>query len=133
MNIISNPFVFLQLPKILKTLKNCKNKMNSNQWVFLMIGGKRFCTTISTLSLIPYFSNMMHFNQHVFNHHQTEETPLQIDRNGTVFKHVLNCTQNPTYMIPKKHRWDLDFGIVVVLNKWINHMKQKKRYFKSKN
>lgn len=103
--------------------------LQKSQWVHLLIGIKKFHTTVETLLLIPYFVNMFHFNQTCFDNHQTEETSLKIDRDGKVFGHVLKYTQNPNYVIPKKYRWDINFwfcGVddIEIINDTISFQKQ---------
>lgn len=86
--------------------------MDCNHWVCLQVGNKSFQTTLETLLKIPYFDSMIHFNADSFTNiikKNNINNPIKIDRNGSVFKHLLNHVHNPNYQIPKKHQWDLDF------------------------
>lgn len=82
--------------------------MNQNNKISLNVGGKIFTTTKTTLNFIPYFKSLFDFSQSS----QSIDTNLNeifVDSDPSVFKHVLRWARNPTYSIPIKYDYGLNF------------------------
>jgi len=74
---------------------------SNDEFIKIHIGEKQFVTTVRTLTKLNYFNA-------VINNFKME-APVFLDRNGSIFKHILRHLRNPLYELPERYAYELDF------------------------
>jgi len=87
-----------------------ENPQNYNfKQVLLDVGGYKYATTLETLLSVPgsYFFNL--FSGPIPEEMKTHDGRIFLDRNGKLFRYVLNCLRNPNrFVLRLRNRQDLD-------------------------
>ena len=70
-------------------------------FVSINIGHKIFITTVLTLTKLEYFNSLINKFKNLL--------PKFLDRNASIFKHIIAHLRNPYHVIPEKYFYELDF------------------------
>jgi len=90
--------------------KDIPQKNYITQRVLLDIGGKHFSTTVKTLTSVPgsFFCELFNHKEHLAEL-TMKDGRIFLDRNGGLFRHILNCLRDPKrFILRLKNKAELD-------------------------
>jgi len=89
--------------------KEGPQKNYNTKRVLLDIGGHHFSTSVESLTTVPgsYFHQL--FTNPIPDEMKTSDGRVFLDRNGRVFRHILNCLRDPSkFKLRLRNKQDLD-------------------------